>query len=474
MKPKQSLTKYPNPQFFCSNFFKCALLTGIIQLLQLIIFDTQSHAQTFYAVTTDDLPVATRTFELNINNCDTPKISTCPPTQNILQLPENQYSDMAIDGDNIYWVSAWGSLYTRNINNPGSCQYLGKFDGNLSVNSMTADAAGNIYATGNNAGVCILFKYNITTTTFSTIGNLPAGFFSAGDLFFFEGKLFMTCTDNFFSSAFLIEVNTSNPQLSCYYMPLQNLQSWGAFAINQGAVSKAYIGAVVNFGTNNYTTTLYEINMVAKTIGPPLCTYPFNITGMASNYNYSPANTSPCGTVPVLLSQFGYSIAAGTIKLQWTTAAETNSAYYLIERSTDSIHFIPIGQVGAAGQSNALRNYTFTDKTPAPFNYYRLKQVDKDGRYTYSKTVRVKMPYPAPLQVTGNPVGGRLSVRLHTGNRAAIAVYLFDISGRKIKSFQCTDGYQLLDTGSLPLGSYVLTTCVNGKMYKVLFTQTDR
>lgn len=96
--------------------------------------------------------------------------------------------------------------------------------------------------------------------------------------------------------------------------------------------------------------------------------------------------------VPVeLLSFNAYLIENQGVKLNWTTTTELNSAYFSIEKSTDGTKFSTIGQVKAAGQSNQKLDYTFNDGSISTDKivYYRLKQVDNDGQYKYSKTVAV-------------------------------------------------------------------------------------
>ena len=71
--------------------------------------------------------------------------------------------------------------------------------------------------------------------------------------------------------------------------------------------------------------------------------------------------------------------------LTWQTSSETNSAWFIVERSLDAIHFMPVGRVAAAGNSLFISNYTFTDHQPVKgFNYYRLKMVDADNRFRFT------------------------------------------------------------------------------------------
>ncbi len=257
----------------------------ILALISLFCFSAQP--QNFYVVSQRDNPLVNKTFMLNVNNCDSFPIFTCPPTNNINQLPENQYTDISINFSSMYFVSGWGSLYVKNLNDTVSCQYLGNF--NYNINALATANTGVVYATGQVNGICKLFKYQ--GGSFTLLGSLPSNFYSAGDLFFYENRLFMTGTTSDFLSGYIVEVDVDNPNQSCYYMTLPNLQAWGGFSVNNGNLSRVFIISVNNTG-GVHTSSLYEINMQNKTIGPVMCTYPFFINGAATVYSFAnPGNT---------------------------------------------------------------------------------------------------------------------------------------------------------------------------------------
>lgn len=79
------------------------------------------------------------------------------------------------------------------------------------------------------------------------------------------------------------------------------------------------------------------------------------------------------------------------IKLTWATSSEINNDYFSIERSEDGSHFYEIGQISGNGNTNEVVEYEFTDRFVfAPVAYYRLRQVDYDGRYEYFDVQRVE------------------------------------------------------------------------------------
>jgi len=95
--------------------------------------------------------------------------------------------------------------------------------------------------------------------------------------------------------------------------------------------------------------------------------------------------------LPVSWLSFTAEKATGeTVLLKWSTSREINNSFYSIERSTDGVHFTSIGQVPAGKASAATQQYRFTDVTPASGeNYYRIKQVDKDGVFDYSSVRKI-------------------------------------------------------------------------------------
>jgi hypothetical protein len=102
-------------------------------------------------------------------------------------------------------------------------------------------------------------------------------------------------------------------------------------------------------------------------------------------------NTTP---LPVKLLHFSIKQYNNTVELSWSTLSETNSDYFEIQKSKDATKWEVIGKVKGQGNSNLLTNYIYLDKNPYyDSNYYRLKQVDYDGNYTYTDIEHIKIPY---------------------------------------------------------------------------------
>jgi hypothetical protein len=138
--------------------------------------------------------------------------------------------------------------------------------------------------------------------------------------------------------------------------------------------------------------------------------------------------------------------------LQWQTATEQNTREFIIERSTDGKNYDRIGSVPAAGNSNSLLDYTYTDPQPQPnTNFYRLKQVDLDGNFTYS-SVRA-IGFPASGKTYWYSTGrGSAEVVLQQGDSQPYA--LFDAAGHLLRSGNLFNGRTRVS--QLPPGIYFL------------------
>ena len=140
---------------------------------------------------------------------------------------------------------------------------------------------------------------------------------------------------------------------------------------------------------------------------------------------YSSADNSVLGTatidnltvtvdnpLPVNITSFtGKNINNTYTELRWTTASETGNDYFDIERSSQGDNFAKIGTLKGAGTTALQQQYLFNDQDPADgINYYRLKQVDLDGHYTYSPVVAVRFDLGL-LDIYPNPTTGLLYIK---------------------------------------------------------------
>lgn len=141
-------------------------------------------------------------------------------------------------------------------------------------------------------------------------------------------------------------------------------------------------------------------------------------------------NFSQTVGLPVTLSSFTGKRTGSTITLQWTTQTEQNVSHFEVERSSDGSHFASIATVSAEGNSNTPENYTAIDEHPLKgINYYRLKPVDLDNRFSYSPVIIVRGDNaPAPA-LFPNPA--TTYFRLAAGSDPIREVNIYDLAGRR-------------------------------------------
>jgi hypothetical protein len=167
--------------------------------------------------------------------------------------------------------------------------------------------------------------------------------------------------------------------------------------------------------------------------------------------------------LPVELVRFTGRETDGKVLLEWETASELNNEGFQIERSTDGFRWEEIGFVPGNGTANEEHNYSCWDEKPLPgVNYYRLRQMDFDGKEEYSEVVPIDLLALGALTGLGlraypNPVaGGELTVVLPENLEGETPVQLFDAAGRLVRSAEMSVGANSLDVRGLAAGVYWL------------------
>ena len=172
-----------------------------------------------------------------------------------------------------------------------------------------------------------------------------------------------------------------------------------------------------------------------------------------------------CVIAPVEFGSFTYEIINKSIQLNWQTFTETNNHHFEIERSIDGKNFTVIGTV-SAGKNPGENNYQYLDERPDYINQYRIKQVDNDGKYSYSKILFVKMVSLNPLKVIANPVKENATINIGLETTEVKTMELYDLYGKKIKTYVPRNGNQLINVQGIADGKYLLVLITaKGKVY---------
>ncbi len=209
------------------------------------------------------------------------------------------------------------------------------------------------------------------------------------------------------------------------------------------------------------------VNEMTVTVGEVYVLYVSNWSqsGLAFDLTWNPTNGASidCTVLPIELLSFRADALTTSVALDWVTASESGNSHFVVERSIDGEHFAPIGQVQGAGDSYTTLEYAFMDPQPTRgINYYRLKQVDVDGTFSYSNveavsfglSISVGTPFP-------NPATGSVHVEADVTIAGDAELQMHDASGRLVRSQSVvmSTGKQLLTTSidGLDPGTYVLT-----------------
>jgi hypothetical protein len=191
-----------------------------------------------------------------------------------------------------------------------------------------------------------------------------------------------------------------------------NTEMKGIVLSNTGAVS---LGANVQLEGRMFTTggaiALNNAKVLAPTANSSLPINMLSFTGFRDNQN---------------------------IILEWSTASETNNDYYTVEQSFDGELWNTIGNVNGAGNSTSQIDYSLMDRIHSEeITYYRLKQTDFDGNYTYEDAISIDTcddHEQEGLTMYPNPTDGKIEMRFHGNSSDVNSIGIFNSRGQQIYS----------------------------------------
>ena len=180
---------------------------------------------------------------------------------------------------------------------------------------------------------------------------------------------------------------------------------------------------------------------------------------------------SVSGPLPLQWRSFIATKQENNVLLEWSTFAEQNSQYFIVQTSINGITWNTIGTVLAAGNSSSMRHYSYLHTSPvAGYNYYRVIETDLNGRYNYSLVRKIGFEFtPWHVEVLVNPViNGRLEIKITLArpNDILPVLKLYTSDGRLLWVKQASDGTQSINVSGYGKGTYLLRA--NEKTIKFL------
>lgn len=446
------------------------LLTHILTRTPLLLLPYAGMAQPAMEFVTGSGPATTGsvltnqavTFKNNALNPTTGTYTTLTPTTTAtFSISNQQYNLPAAQNPNNA-VLSFGANVNGSGKIPSSMSTFG------AMNSLSAAPASDFSATQYNAAAGIsttsnygveLFTsamglYNANSSTNGTyyIANLTITFnlpvtdpviqiVGLGGTF---GALGLTTQLSLTTPGVTLSKLSGSPEFSVLMTSILNTAANPSATTGSGAAS----GSVLVTGTVSTLTFQVYLRGNGKT---PTWSNANEHTGDAWMIGVSAVNTYTA--LPVNMTSFTAEAQNHAVALQWTTATETNSKYFAVQRSADGVNWTGIGRLPAAGNSEKTLQYEYTDLEPEQgANYYRFQLVSDNDDLVFSTIKEVNFNgRPLAISWYPNPVRDRLTI---TSGDAIRSVTLTTLSGQTLQTVEGFISGQQIDFSRYPFGIY--------------------
>jgi hypothetical protein len=231
---------------------------------------------------------------------------------------------------------------------------------------------------------------------------------------------------------------------------------WMSTFFNEPILANGDMRSILGSGPYNLAVGASQTVYFAVVAGTNLVDLQTNATAAINKYNSS--------IVPVELTSFTASTSNGSVNLQWRTATETNNRIFEIERKSENTEYLTVGFVNGQGTTTQPHDYTFSDNSVIPGSYsYRLKQIDYDGRFSYSNVVNVEITAPTVFQLSQNypnPFNPSTTISYSLAQAGNVRLAVYNTLGQEITTlvneFKESGNYQIsFDAVSLSSGVYL-------------------
>lgn len=189
------------------------------------------------------------------------------------------------------------------------------------------------------------------------------------------------------------------------------------------------------------------------------------------------------GAIPVELTFFAATILDNSIQLEWTTATEKNNSGFEIQKSTDNFFWDKVSFVEGNGTTTEINTYIFVDNNVTTGTYfYRLKQVDYDGKFNYSKIIEVTIGQPTEYELAQNypnPFNPSTIISYSIPEESFVSIKVYDLLGKEIATLvderQTAGNYQKsFNANGLSNGVYFYRIQTNSVNNSANFIETKK
>ena len=180
----------------------------------------------------------------------------------------------------------------------------------------------------------------------------------------------------------------------------------------------------------------------------------------------APLNGGSCYRVlPVKINSFEVTKGNSKVYINWQTAQEINLYQFVVEKSTDGMHWKTVSSVNAFGNSNTAKSYAVVDNLPSiGTNFYRLKSVSLSGAFDYSQIKFVNFKDAIHLSIAPNPASIFTIVTVDSKYTGEKKIQLVDAKGGVVKTTSSYANTINIKTADLQKGMYVVKVVVNGEV----------
>ena len=352
-------------------------------------------------------------------------------------LTANGWTAYSAAGNNPVTVSS-GSLSYTNYPSSGignSAQVIGTSSSSEDVKkTFTSKTSGSVY---------VSFLVNFSSATTAADGDYFLGFLTTTGTSM-KGRAFVKKSG--LNIAFGVSKGSTTPTLTSFSYSLNTTYLLVLKYTFNGSSSDDVINLFINpdlsgpepspdLTNADSFTDLSNVGAVGLRQG--IHSYNVIIDGIRVATSWSQA------PLPVELTSFTAILNKNYVELKWQTATEVNNYGFEIERKIpDQVRdgnpgWYKIGFVHGYGNSNTPKDYTFVDKNPigATSFYYRLKQIDVEGKFEYSDYLLVKLNIPEKaelMQNSPNPFNPSTSIKFFIPNQSDVTIKVYDLLGREV------------------------------------------